>query len=319
MAMLFGHRLRVPTRQASSRTRLLTVCGVGRKFYPVVRAFQLSDDHKRIDSQRDFDVALSSTAPSWQRVLGVAAAGIFAWSITLPALAGVDAPDTTIIGPSADTLLGAGPDFSFTTLLIFTLLGYWLVKALTYLGQNTPDGSDGSQDDKHEQRPGSGGGANDSLTDIGHAHIRSYVDPSQPGRGGESGAKELRNASLARSAAYRVTATLKESQPRIHALVEELTAQQTQWPLRPPRNAEVDFVAALVYSRVVQERSNKGPEYVLGPRELAALETRLLEEVAEKVAADQVADFVKMAAKGTLHPKRPGSDGADHHPHSHAH
>ena len=55
------------------------------------------------------------------------------------------------------------------------------------------------------------------------------------------------------------------------------------------------------------------------PRELAALEIRLLEEVAERVAAEQVAEFIQMAAKGTLHPGRHGSGGADKQPRTHAH
>ncbi len=31
--------------------------------------------------------------------------------------------DPSVVGPSADVLLSAGPDFSFTSLLLFTLCG----------------------------------------------------------------------------------------------------------------------------------------------------------------------------------------------------
>ncbi|GLI69095.1 hypothetical protein VaNZ11_013640 [Volvox africanus] len=306
---VIGHRLwGIPVWQDFRSPGRVPTCTVSRTLCPLVCAIQASRKDSRTVLKRDCDVALSPATPTWQRTLTGIASGFFAWSITLPALAGTDGPDTSIVGPATDTLLGAGPDFSFTTLLLFTLLGYWLVKAVTYVSTNTPDGQD--QDGKQKQPDAS------DTTDIGHAHIRSVVDSSQPGPGGELDARDLRNASLARSATYRVTATLRESQPRIHALVEELAAPQTHWPPQPPRNLDVDFVAAMVYNRMVQERSTKGPEYVLAPRELAALETRLLEEVAEKVAADQVAEFVKMAAKGTLHPGRPG---ANKHPHSHAH
>ncbi|GIL73166.1 hypothetical protein Vretimale_4761 [Volvox reticuliferus] len=307
-----GHRLwGIPARQDPRSPGRASTFTVGRTLCPLVRAIHSSENDSRTAIKRDSDVALFPVTPTWQRTLAGIAAGICAWSITLPVLAGTDGPDTSILGPTADTLLGAGPEFSFTTLLLFTLLCYWLVKAVMYISTNTPDGHD---KDGKQQPPGGS-----DMTDIGHAHIRSYVDSSQPGPAGELGARDLRNASLARSAAYRVTATLKESQPRIHALVEELAAPQTQWPPQPPRNLDVDFVAAMVYNRMVRERSAKGPEYVLAPRELAALETRLLEEVAEKVAADQVAEFVSMAAKGTLHPGRSGGGGADKHPHSHAH
>ncbi|GLC44401.1 hypothetical protein PLESTB_000473700 [Pleodorina starrii] len=317
-----GHRLhglstlrRPSLKQANGRG---VISGFGRKLCPLVRAVRDCDRPKRDDDKRD--AAPPPAPPAWQRAMAGIAAGFCAWSAAaLPALADID-PDTNIVaGPSSDALLGAGPDFSFTTLLLFTLLGYWLVKGALYISQNSPDGPDDTpqQDGKQQQqRPGAGS----DPTDIGHAHIRSYVDSSQPGPGGEADARQLRNASLARSAAYRVSATLRESQPRIHSLVEQLAAPQPQWPPRPPKNAEVDPVAALVYSRVLQERSAKGPEYVLGPREVAALETQLLEEVAEKVAAEQVAEFVKMAAQGTLHPRGPGGGGgANQHPRSHAH
>lgn len=60
--------------------------------------------------------------------------------------------------------------------------------------------------DEDKQKRSSGGS---DLTDIGHAHIRSYTDSSQQGAGGDMDARDLRNARLARGAVYRVTATLK--------------------------------------------------------------------------------------------------------------
>lgn len=63
-------------------------------------------------------------------------AGFSALSFSLPAFAISHATDTSANGPSTDTLLSAGPDFSFTTLLLFTFLGYWLVKAAMYIIQH---------------------------------------------------------------------------------------------------------------------------------------------------------------------------------------
>mgnify|MGYP001806845185 CR=1 FL=1 len=57
----------------------------------------------------------------------------------------------------------------------------------------------------------------------------------------------------------------------------------------------------------------------LCPRERAALERALLEEVAERTAAEQVAEFVRLAAAGQLHPRAPSSGGAGLPPSQAAH
>lgn len=157
---------------------------------------------------------------------------------------------------------------------------------------------------------------------------------------------------------YQVNITIpripccSESQPRIHALVEELGGAPHA---ERPHHADIDTVAAMVYERVLRERGAKvgaggcaaggpggagrggsgdgvlwpppgpcckkyrctigpaqllapspllptpqGADDVLCPRERAQLEVRLLEEVAERCAAEQVARFAEMAARGEL-------------------
>ncbi|KAG2448388.1 hypothetical protein HYH02_006970 [Chlamydomonas schloesseri] len=280
--------------------------------------------------------------PLWQQLaVGVAAGVGLGWLVAVGTAVADNAgggplPDPGVVGPSTDMLLSAGPDFSFTSLLLFTLCGYWLIKSLAYLSQNPLDGPDGKsggdqQQQQQQQPPPKEGGSR--LTDMGHAHIRSVVNSSVPAPGSEADARSLRNASLARSAAYRVSAAVREAIPRIHSLVEELAGPSAAWPLPgggaagggPPRHlhAEVDYLVPLVYSRVAAERGAKAHsgDSSLCPRERAALEKVLLEEVAERTAAEQVAEFARLAASGQLHPPRapPSNGGAGVPPSQAAH
>ncbi|KXZ56811.1 hypothetical protein GPECTOR_1g730 [Gonium pectorale] len=262
---------------------------------------------------------------AWPQLAAGAVAGFCAWlSSAGTATAGVEDP-TTVVGPTTDVLLGGGDHFSFTSLLLFTLITYWLLKALYYLSRNSAslgqasppwlDGPEGTDDTPGDQQQQKQRGLPPGMGDVGHAHIRSYVDPAAASG---ADARELRNASLARSAAFRVAATVRESLPRIHALVEQLAGSSAPPP--QPHNAGIDPVADLVYARVLQELRTKGHESGLNPRERAALETILLEEVAAQCAREQVADFERMAAEGKLSPHQPGGGGgAGHAPHSHAH
>ncbi|KAG2442617.1 hypothetical protein HXX76_002702 [Chlamydomonas incerta] len=270
--------------------------------------------------------------PLWQQlVFGVAAGVGLGWLVAVGTAvannaAGGPLPDPSVVGPSADTLLAAGPDFSFTSLLLFTVCGYWLLKSLAYLSQNPLDGPDAKNGQppgaNQQQQPPPKEGSGSRLTDMGHAHIRSEVNSSVPAPGSDGDARSLRNASLARSAAYRVAAAVREAVPRIHALVEELAGPTAAWPLPgPPRHADVDFLVNMVYGRVLAERSAKAPsgDSSLCPRERAALERALLEEVAERTAVEQVAEFVRLAATGQLHPRASGSGGAGLPPSQAAH
>ncbi|GFR41057.1 hypothetical protein Agub_g1689, partial [Astrephomene gubernaculifera] len=251
-----------------------------------------------------------SSASAVRRLVMGITAGCGAWaSAALAATARIDSADpSVVIGPSSETLLGYGPDFSFTSLLFFSLLGYFFVQAVLYLSDNAPDGLDKEPDDPdhpthhpRQQPPGSsprsGPGSSPLGGDLGRAPIRSYVDSSQPAPGSDQDAAQLRNASLARSAAYRVAAAVRESLPRIHCLVEELgAAAEGPWPPPPPRSAAVDPVAERVYRGVLRERGEQGPAPPppLCPRQRAALERVLLEEVAEAAAAEQVGELSRL-------------------------
>ncbi|PNW85301.1 hypothetical protein CHLRE_03g180000v5 [Chlamydomonas reinhardtii] len=271
-------------------------------------------------------------APLWQQlVFGVAAGVGLGWLVAVGTAVANNASgagalaDPAVVGPSADTLLSAGPDFSFTSLLLFTMCGYWLLKSLSYLSQNPLDGPDaknGGDQNQQQQQPPPKEGSGSRLTDMGHAPIRSEVNSAVPASGSDADARGLRNTSLARSAAYRVSAAVREAVPRIHALVEELAGPAAAWPpAGPPRHADVDYLVNMVYSRVTAERSAKAPtgDSSLCPRERAALERALLEEVAERTAAEQVAEFVRLAAAGQLHPRAPSSGGAGLPPSQAAH
>ncbi|KAG2499961.1 hypothetical protein HYH03_002246 [Edaphochlamys debaryana] len=244
----------------------------------------------------------------WQR----AAAAIAATSTAFFAATGVAWADADALLQDSD-LLGTqqGTGFSFTGLLVFTLLTYWVIKATMYLLNNPLDRPERNAEDDKSQDPSK------ALTDVGHAHIRSYLDPAR------GDAKELRLKTLARHAAYRVASQIREAQPRIHSLVEELagpaSAASGAWPPPPPRNMDLDAVAQLVYARVVQERGAKTADHELCPRERAALELTLLEEVAERTASEEVAEFMNLAAKGLLVPRTAAQGAGQTPPTSHAH
>ncbi|PNH05869.1 hypothetical protein TSOC_007829 [Tetrabaena socialis] len=244
---------------------------------------------------------------AWQRLgaaLPAAGAGCAAWlSLAGAALAAAaDSTDGELVNAvqTSGSPLSPADQFSFTSLLLFLAIGYWLAKSSQYFSQNKLDGTDKGKDGE-----GKGGSKAD---DFSHAHIRSYVDPAS--KNGGANATDVRNASLAHSAAFRVTAAVRESQPRIHSLMEEMAGSGAKAPLQRPPAADVDYVAAMVYERISKELAAKesaAAEQVLGPRERAVLETRLLEEVAERCASEQVADFVRLAAQGQLHPAQPAA------------
>lgn len=72
-----------------------------------------------------------------------------------------------------------------------------------------PDAKNGGDQNQQQQQPPPKEGSGSRLTDMGHAPIRSEVNSAVPASGSDADARGLRNTSLARSAAYRVSAAVR--------------------------------------------------------------------------------------------------------------
>lgn len=232
-------------------------------------------------------------------------AGLAAWLAAVPPSLASTFSEGHAALDDVDPDMFSDSRLSFTAVLVLALALYWGAKAMEYLSGKGLDGDDAL--------PGKGGKkSKDGLEDHGasNAPVRTFIDgKAHPELGGQD-AQEQRNASLAKSAAYRVATLTRESQPRIHGLLVQLLGTSHAKDAPRPSSADVDPVAELVWQRVLAERQAKGIDVALGPRELEAVEQQLLEQVAESCAAEQVAQLKALASSGKLWAED-GKDGSN--------